>query len=266
MSTKTKIAWTDSTWNLAWGCVKVSAGCTNCYAENLADHGLRAYRQEGEVVGVWGPNRPRRTFGASHWAEPLKWERAAAKAGLRHRVFCSSMTDVFLDDPTIDGEREKLWPLIQRTPNLDWQLLTKRPERIAECLPANWGDGWPNVWLGTSIEDNRVAHRGDYLRQVPAVVRFVSYEPAIGPLDQLDLTGIDWVIYGGESGPGRRPEDKQWARDMRDRCHANDVAFFHKQSAGYRTEMGIELDGKIIREFPEIRWQNQTRQKSFARN
>lgn len=254
MSEKTIVAWTDSTWNLAWGCVKVSDGCKFCYAENLADHGVRAYKKEGEVVGVWGPNRPRRTFGASHWAEPLKWERTAVKAGRRHRVFCSSMTDVFLDDPIIDAEREKLWPLIRQTPHLDWQLLTKRPERIAECLPADWGNsGWPNVWLGTSIEDMRVAERADFLREVPAVVRFISYEPALGPLVDIDLTGIDWLIQGGESGSGYRPMDLQWARDMRDTCERKGVAYFFKQSAAYRTEMGIELDGEIVRNYPTPR-------------
>lgn len=146
-----------------------------------------------------------------------------------------------------------MWQTIRDSKHLWFQMLTKRPENIARFLPSDWGQGYENVWIGTTIEDNRVAYRGDFLRAIPAVVRFVSYEPAIGPLDQLDLTDIDWVIYGGESGPKRREEDKQWARDMRDRCFAGGVAFFHKQSAGIRTEMGIELDGKIIREFPTPR-------------
>jgi protein gp37 len=133
---------------------------------------------------------------------------------------------------------------------MHFQVLTKRPERIADNLPSDWGQGWPNVWLGTSIEDMRVAGRADYLRKIPAAVRFVSYEPALGSLADLDLTGLDWVIYGGESGPGYRPENKDWAREMHRKCSASGVAFFHKQSAGHRTEMGIELDGKIVREFP----------------
>jgi protein gp37 len=143
-------------------------------------------------------------------------------------------------------------PAIRSTPWLDWQLLTKRHERIAQSLPDDWGQGWHNVWLGVSIENNDYVERADYLNCIPAVVRFVSYEPALGPLDKLDLSGIDWVIYGGESGPNRRPEDKQWARDMRDRCwqHSPRIAFFHKQSSAIRTEMGIELDGVIVREFP----------------
>jgi hypothetical protein len=133
---------------------------------------------------------------------------------------------------------------------MHFQVLTKRPERIAANLPEDWGDGWPNVWLGTSVEDMRVARRVDHLRDIPAVVRFVSYEPALGSLAELDITGIDWVIYGGESGPGHRPENKDWARQMHQKCNETGAAFFHKQSAGYRTELGIELDGRIVREFP----------------
>jgi protein gp37 len=240
---KTIIAWTDHTFNIAWGCTKVSPGCKNCYADTLSAR----YGQS-----VWGPGNPRRVFGEKHWAEPLKWEREARKEGRRHRVFCSSMCDNFEDHPTITAERAKLWPLIRATPHLDWQLLTKRPERILNGLPADWGkDGYPNVWLGTSIENNDYVGRADSLACVPAAVHFVSYEPALGPLDRLDLDGIEWVIYGGESGPGWRPEDKQWARDMRRRCDEAGVAFFHKQSAGHRTEMGIELDGRIVRQYPE---------------
>jgi protein gp37 len=165
------------------------------------------------------------------------------------------MCDNFEDHPTIIAELAKLWPLIRATPNLDWQLLTKRADRIASSLPDDWGAGYPNVWLGVSIESNDWVWRADRLREVPAAVRFVSYEPALGPLDKLDLTWLHWVIYGGESGKNRRPEDKQWARDMRDRCWASEprVAFFHKQSSAIRTEMGIELDGQIIREFPTPR-------------
>jgi protein gp37 len=110
----------------------------------------------------------------------------------------------------------------------------------------------PNVWLGVSIENADYAHRADILRQIPAKVRFISYEPALGPLaDSINLDGIHWVIYGGESGKGYRKEDKQWARDMRDKCKREGVAFFHKQSSGFRNETGIELDGEIIHEFPK---------------
>ena len=131
----------------------------------------------------------------------MTWNREAEANGIRQRVFCSSMCDVFEDHPTIDAEREKLWPLIRATPSLDWQLLTKRADRMADRLPADWGGGYPNVWIGVSIENNDYVDRADRIRDIPAVVRFISYEPALGPLDQLNLSGIDWVIYGGESGP-----------------------------------------------------------------
>lgn len=245
MSQTTLIAWTDHTFNIAWGCMKVSPGCKHCYAETLSSSArIGSFR-------VWGPSSPRRTFGADHWKHPDRWQRAAMREGRRHRVFTSSMCDLFEDHPTIDEERAKLWPVIARTPALDWQLLTKRADRIASGLPPGWGQGWPNVWLGVSIENNDYVWRADQLRRIPAVVRFVSYEPALGPLDALDLAGIHWVIVGGESGPGYRPMDVQWARDMRARCKAAGVAFFFKQSAAPRTEMGIHLDGKLVREYPQ---------------
>jgi protein gp37 len=241
---KTAIAWTDHTFNIAWGCVKISPGCKNCYADGLAGR---------YGFDVWGPTKPRRTFGAKHWAEPLGWNKAAEAEGRRHRAFCSSMCDVGEDHPTIDQERAKLWPLIRATPWLDWQLLTKRADRLAAILPPGWGDGWPNVWLGVSIENNDYVHRADALRAIPAAVRFISYEPALGPVPDLDTRGIDWVIYGGESGNNYRPEDKQWARDVRAMCKTTGTAFFHKQSADRYTERGIELDGKIVREYPTSR-------------
>lgn len=241
---KTIIAWTDHTFNPWMGCTKVSDGCKNCYAETLTKNrmGLR----------LWGPRSARQVTKAP-WANVLTWNREAERAGVIRRVFCGSLCDWAEDHPTCNETRPRLWSIIKRCQSLYFQMLTKRPENIARFLPDDWGDGWPNVWMGTSIEDMRVAARADHLRRIPAVVRFISYEPAIGPLNDLDISGIDWVIYGGESGPGYRPEDKQWARDMRDKCRASGAAFFHKQSAAYRTEMGITLDGKVIREYPEPR-------------
>lgn len=222
MGTETGIAWTDHTFNLAWGCTKVSPGCAHCYAEDLST-------RYGH--GVWGPNKARRAFGPKHWAEPIAWNRAAAKAKRRGKVLCSSMCDIFEDHRTIADELEKLWPLIRETPWLDWQLLTKRAERIAECLPADWGGGYPNVWLGVSIETREYEWRVQLLRRVPARVRFVSYEPALGPLAGIDLTRIDWLIYGGESGAEFRRDEEQWARDIREQCRRDGVAFFFKQRA-----------------------------------
>jgi protein gp37 len=159
------------------------------------------------------------------------------------------MCDVFEDHPTIDREREKLWPLIRQTPALDWLLLTKRADRIAACLPDDWCWGYPNAWLGVTVENADYTWRADLLREIPAAVRFVSYEPALGPLD-LDLTDIDWLIYGGESGPKHRQDNPAWARSMRDQCAAAGTAFFFKQSSALRPGQGIELDGEIVRAFP----------------
>lgn len=242
MGQKTAIAWADHTFNPAWGCVKVSPGCKNCYAED------RSRRFGGDC---WGPGKERRTFGPKHWAEPLRWNRAAQRDGVRRRVFCASMCDIWEDHPTIDKARADLWIVIASTPWLDWLLLTKRPERIIGRLPDFWGSGWPNVWLGTSIENNDHVWRANALRDVSAVLLFISYEPALGPLDWLNLHGIGWVIYGGESGPHFRDHDVQWARDMRGRCGAADIPFFYKQSPARWTERGIELDGEILREYPD---------------
>lgn len=256
MGETTKIAWCDHTFNIAWGCFKVSPGCKNCYADTFSTTRMG--------FDVWGPPAvtERRTFGEKHWRQPVKWNREAEQAGERRRVFSSSMADVFEDHPTVIAQLEKLWPLIKATPGLDWMLLTKRAERIEWSLPSDWNDGaeYPNVWLGVSVEDHEYAlARLGYLSQVSAAVRFVSYEPALGPIDWEAIheanggLNLDMIIYGGESGPGFRPEDKQWARDTLAYCRRRGIAFFHKQSAAPKTEMGIELDGRIVREFPTPR-------------
>lgn len=229
MSERTGIAWCDHTFNSVWGCTKVSAGCKNCYAEMLSERWGRK---------LWGPNAERRTFGNKHWNEPIAWNAAASKAGVRRRVFCSSMSDVFEDHQTTRDQLPRLFALIRATPHLDWLLLTKRPERILASMQFATGQALPdvqlNLWLGTSIESIEQEQRAWHLRQVPAAVRFISYEPAIGPLRGIDLRGIHWLIYGGESGPDRRPEDPSWARDIRDACRLHGVAFFYKQKSSLR--------------------------------
>lgn len=248
---ETIIAWTDFTFNPWMGCVKVSAGCANCYAATLTKNrmGLELWGKDADRQVTKGP-----------WAAIKREQKLAASgvagvlgAGMPRLAFTGSLMDWAEGRDDLDEPRRRMWQVIRECPDVSFQMLTKRPENIRKYLPADWGDGYQNVWLGTSIEDMRVAERADHLRDIPAVVRFVSYEPALGPLNNLDITGIDWVIYGGESGSGHRPEDKQWARDMRDKCHESGAAFFHKQSAGYRTEMGIELDGVIVREYPTPR-------------
>lgn len=246
MADKTGISWTDHTYNPWWGCTKVSAGCLNCYAEPIAKRGN---------LDVWGPNALR-DIKESSKKSVRKWNREAAAGahGIRgaepHLVFTGSMCDWAEDRPELVEPRKQMWQIIAECSHLEFQMLTKRPQNIKRMLPPDWGEGYPNVWLGTSIEDMRVAERAEILRKVPAVVRYISYEPALGPLNDLDLTGIDWVICGGESGTNYRPMDPQWARDMLAKCRAAEVAFFFKQHSDRLPGYRIALDGSIIREFP----------------
>lgn len=242
MADRTIIAWTDHTANFWMGCQKISPGCTHCYAEPLTENRMGLH--------LWGPNSPRQPVHGV-WANARKWHREAQRNGSPHRVFCMSLGDFFEDHPMAAEIRPRAWALIRETPMLHWQILTKRADRIEACLPSGWGGGWENVWLGVSIENAEYAARADHLRKIPAVVRFVSYEPALGPLAHaLNLAGLDWLITGGESGHGFRPMNLQWARDMRDACRAKRVAFFFKQSSHRFTERGIQLDGEIVREYP----------------
>ncbi|WP_370458903.1 phage Gp37/Gp68 family protein [Aggregicoccus sp. 17bor-14] len=213
------------TFNPWWGCTRVSPGCDHCYAE-----GIDA-RAGG---GHWGKGAPRRTFGEKYWAGPLAWEREAVRRGERQRVLCASMADVF-DAEAPEGELPKLWALIQRTPHLDWLLLTKRPARIARSLPSDWGEGYPNAWLGVSVEDaDTAAQRLPVLLSVPARLRFACCEPILGPLPLRPwLSGLDWVIAGGESGPHARPLHPDWVRDLRVQCVEADCPFFFKQWGEY---------------------------------
>jgi len=248
MADKTAIAWCDSTFNPWMGCFKVSQGCTHCYAETLTKGKMQ--------MDVFGPDTSKRhRTGKSTWAKPRRWNREAQAHQLPSRVFCASLADVFEDAPGPNQWRPEVWEMIRTTPWLDWLILTKRPENIAKMLPDSWADNawgfWPHVWLGTSIEDNRVAERAEVLTAVPAAVHFISYEPAIGPGDEIPLEHVEWLIFGGESGPGFRPMKLEWAQDIWDRCKQEEVAFFFKQSAARRTEMGIDALGEVVREYPE---------------
>jgi protein gp37 len=197
---------------------------------------------------VWGKDAPRKTFGVKHWNEPLKWNRDAEKAGVRARVFCSSMCDIWEDHPTITAEREKLWTLIRATPWLTWQLLTKRIDRVGVNRPADW-NSLPNVWLGTSIENADYFWRAEALASLSARVRFISYEPALGDPEFLPLGGIHWVIYGGESGSDYRQDRAQWGLVLQDKCRRGGVAFFMKQRAGLKPGTGLTIGAP--QEFPE---------------
>jgi len=189
----------------------------------------------------------------AHWQAPLGWDAAAQRAGRRARVFCASMADVF-EEQAPPGQLARLWDLIRLTPNLDWQLLTKRPHRIVDSLPSDWANGYSNVWLGTSVEDQRVINRVRELSAVPAVVRFLSVEPLLGPIRRLPLKGIDWIIVGGESGPKARPIEAAWVFDIRRQCRTANVAFFFKQWGGVnKKKSGRTLSGRIYNELPKPR-------------
>lgn len=224
MAENSKIEWTRHTFNPWIGCQKVGPGCDHCYAEALmAD-------RYGRVE--WGPHGARSRTSPANWRKPLAWDRAAAKASERHRVFCASLADVF--DNAVDPEwRADLWALIRATPNLDWMLLTKRPGNIARMLPPDWGDGWPNVWLGcTVVSREEMLRDAPKLKSVPSAIRFWSVEPMLADMGEVPRDLLpDLVIVGGESGPGARvwPGFEDAARSIRDQCKAAGVAYFFKQ-------------------------------------
>lgn len=267
----TAIEWARSTFNPWWGCEKVSPGCAKCYAETFA-------KRVGHAV--WGAAAPRRFFGDKRWAEPRRWNAEAERLGEPWRVFCASMADVFEDRPDLVAERVRLWRLIEQTPHLDWLLLTKRPEALRDLLP--WQTSpWPNVWLGTTAEDQKRAdERIPKLLEVPAALRFLSLEPLLGPVDlrrflayercEIDPVSslpwprrIGWVIVGGESGPGARPCDVAWIRDVVRQCRVAGVPVFVKQ-LGARSFNGddhvgpwpVYGDGSDPREDARFRWKD----------
>jgi protein gp37 len=252
MGANSKIEWTHHTFNPWWGCVRVSPACVHCYAETFA-------KRVGQ--DVWGVDKPRRFFSDKHWQEPLKWNTAAAKAGERQRVFCASMADVFEDRADLEDARGRLYGLIEATPMLDWLLLTKRPENIRGMVPVDWlSHPRPNVWYGTTVEDAPRLMRIEHLRHVPARVRFLSCEPLLDEITP-NLTGIHWVICGGESGPKARPMSPLWARELRDQCAFSGVAFHFKQWGDYnehgervgKARAGRLLDGREWNEVPNGR-------------
>lgn len=243
MSDVTEIAWTDHTFNPWWGCARVSPACRFCYADSLA----KRYGHE-----IWRRNGDRRILSEQNWRKPLKWNRDAEAAGVPAKVFCASMADVFEDHPQLVEPRERLWGVIEATPWLRWQLLTKRPENVASMAP--WGENWPaHVWLGTSVENQRWANaRVPVIRKVPAKVRFLSAEPLLGYVDILEHLAsgdIHQVIVGGESGNGSkiRPMQLACARHLIGQCRQYEVAAFMKQTGsvyakanGYQNRKGAD--------------------------
>lgn len=302
MGENTKISWCDATFNPWIGCTKISAGCANCYALDLMETRYKRVK--------WGPQGTRQRTGAANWRKPLQWNKQAweecAECGwrgphhethdfcpncdgedlrpTRQRVFCASLADVFEDNPQLIEWRADLLALIEKTPNLDWLLLTKRPENVNDMVPAKWRTvgRWPrHVWIGTSVENQETADkRIPQLQRVPAWTRFLSMEPLLGP---VDLTGqtvegvwidqeyadedlelqrivtaegwdIDWVIVGGESGYAARPMRIEWAQEIKEQCQAAGVAYFFKQVGGHpdkRDKLSDIPENLRIREFPQ---------------
>lgn len=292
-----KIEWTDYTFNAWRGCTKVSDGCKNCYAETVS-------KRNPAILGTWGDNGTRAIAAESYWNLPHKWNRKAAASGTgvppvvdsdnpssalarRPRVFCASLADVFEDRPELEAPRARLFELIASTPNLDWLLLTKRPENLSTMFPflsgsaigsrlndnlpikhlLTGGPYLPNVWLGVSVENQATAdQRIPLLLQIPAAIRFLSIEPLLAPIDlsyYLDVLqlhgrwvpnamhypyGLHWVICGGESGPHARPMHPDWPRNLRDQCAAANVPFFFKQWGEWSPNNAVNPGGDLRRD------------------
>ena len=223
---ETSIEWTDCTWNPVAGCTILTAGCTNCYAMTMAARleamGLEKYRGLTRKSGGRAKWTGAITLDHSALDIPRKWKKP-------RRVFVNSMSDLFHPDVPADFI-EQVWNVMAETPRHTYQILTKRPERMAEITPNLVR--LPNVWLGTSVEDSRVLHRLNDLRRVPAAIRFVSFEPLIGSVAGASLEGIHWAIVGGESGPGSRPMLPEWVDEIEAMCRRADTAFFFKQWGG----------------------------------
>ena len=283
MAENSKIEWCHHTFNPWIGCTKVSPGCANCYAENQDS------RWKHTAEG-WGKGKPRKRTSEANWKKPLQWNKQAKKEGVRYRVFCASLAD-WLDDEIPIEWLVDLLSLIRETPHLDWLLLSKRlenwKERIGDAafyartnggdmsMFCEWGHGKPpqNVWLGTSVEDQKRAdERIPHLISIPAKVRFLSCEPLLGPVDVFHtaiperihqddgLNGdIHWVIAGGESGPNARPMHPDWVRSLKDQCEGM-ASFLFKQWGAHdehgnrvgKSKAGRILDGREWNEFPDL--------------
>jgi protein gp37 len=242
MGETTKISWANRTWNPWIGCRKVSPACDHCYAESM----INRTRGAGAFDTV---------VRTKTWLDPRRWQREAEAAKRVDLVFTCSLSDFFIQQA--DAWRPDIWQIIKSTPNMVYQILTKRPELVARRLPPDWGpNGYPNCWLGVSVENKKFLARMDTLRKIPAAVRFVSAEPLLEdllPEMKWKLEGFHQIIVGGESGNGSklyRPMDHAWARRILEACQREHVAFFFKQSSAVRTEMGTTLDGKTWHEYP----------------
>lgn len=261
MAEETGIEWTDSTFNPWWGCTKISPACDHCYAADLDK------RTGGNH---WG-NVPRRRTSEKNWNEPRRWQHRAGdfmrQHGRKRRVFCASMADVF-DNQIDTAWRDDLWALIRECPDLDWLLLTKRPQNIEGMLPSYWDEVKASIWLGTTVEDQKRANQNiPHLLKHDSAVRFLSCEPMVGAIDlvtahKLSIGNgkVEWVIAGGESGPHARVADPAWFRQLRDQCAEAGVPFLFKQWGNWDENMqhvrnkkdaGRALDGVTHDGYPK---------------
>ena len=237
MSTQSSIEWTETTWNPVTGCTKISDGCKHCYAERMATRlqamGVEKYRNGFDL-----------TLHKSVLEEPLRWKKPRI-------VFVNSMSDLFHESVPA-AFIESVFRVMNRAPQHTFQVLTKRPARVMELDP---GLTWtPNIWLGTSIESKEWTDRLAKLKETSALTKFLSLEPLLGPLPNLNLVGIDWVIVGGESGPGARPMKAEWVREIRDNCLRSGVSFFFKQWGGvFKKQTGRVLDRKTWDQMPAFK-------------
>lgn len=238
MGKTSAIEWTNATWNPWRGCHKISPGCKNCYMFRMMNR--------------WGNDPNVVVRSKTTYTDPLTWKEP-------RKIFTCSLSDFFVSEA--DQWRDGAWLTIKACKQHTFQILTKRPERIKDHLPLDWGDGYANVWLGVSVESWSYLERIDALRKIPAKLRFISFEPLIdsvmwenGMPTELDLDGIGWVIVGGESGPNARPMNLKWAREINDLCTELGIPFFMKQLGGSRPGNTLdELPEDLrFREFPKI--------------
>ncbi|MBX9900817.1 MAG: phage Gp37/Gp68 family protein [Burkholderiaceae bacterium] len=272
MTKNTKIEWAHHTFNPWIGCTKVSPACDQCYAENMMDTRLKVVK--------WGAGHDRKRTSESNWQQPIKWDTEAKKLGVRHRVFCASLADVF-DNEVPEEWRDDLFKLIEATPNLDWLLLTKRIGNVGNMLPVPFDLDrlYPNVWIGATICSQEEADRDiPKLLRIPAAKRFLSIEPLLGFID-LHMRGnlfedddgapyqfVDWVIVGGESGNQARPMHPEWVRSLRDQCVTARVSFLFKQWGEWCPET-VHCTDKAAESALYIATDGETRPAAFgARN
>lgn len=236
MPTKSKIEWTGSTWNPVTGCDRVSAGCKNCYAERMAKRlqamGVNKYRNGFDV-----------TLHPEVLEEPLKWKKP-------RMVFVNSMSDLFHKEIPFEYI-EQIFSVMNRAEQHIFQILTKRPKRLVQLSKKfNWTE---NIWMGVTVENDKYVSRIDDLRKTNAFIKWLSLEPLLGPIENIQLKNIDWVVVGGESGPGARPIKEEWILDIKKQCKAQNSAFFFKQWGGInKKKTGRKLKGRIYSEMPSL--------------